>query len=320
MTRHIAFLVLLSMAVVACASPDPPGSGRERGPWPGWEPSPRTQVVLLGTGTPNLDPDRSGPALAVVVDGVWYLVDAGPGVVRRIEAASRLPALRAVTGQGDARFERVFLTHLHSDHTVGLADLILSPWVDVRDVPLQVYGPPGTAWLAGHLSAAYREDVRIRIHGLQPINDRGYQVITAEIEPGIVYRDERVTVEAFAVDHGGFRDAFGFRFETPDRVIVVSGDTRPCEALVAAAQGADLLVHEVYSQERFRRRSIEWQRYHSGSHTSTLELAEIAARTRPGLLVLTHQLFWGATEADLLSEIRTHYDGPVVSGRDLDVF
>jgi ribonuclease BN (tRNA processing enzyme) len=276
--------------------------------------------VLLGTGTPNLDPDRSGPALAVVVDGVWYLVDSGPGVVRRAEAASRLPGLGAGAGQGGSRFQRVFLTHLHSDHTVGLPDLIFSPWVDVRDVPLEVYGPPGTASLVDHLSAAYQEDVRIRIDGLQPIDDRGYQVVAQEIEPGIVYRDERIRVEAFAVDHGAWKHAFGFRFETPDRVIVVSGDTRPCEALVAAASGADLLVHEVYSHERFQGRPVAWQRYHAGSHTSTAELAELAARARPGLLVLNHQLFWGATEADLLREIRMGYDGPVVSGRDLDVF
>ena len=103
-------------------------------------------------------------------------------------------------------------------------------------------------------------------------------------------------------------------------MIVVSGDTRPSEALVDAARGTDLLVHEVYSEERFQRRSPEWQRYHASSHTSTRELAEIASRSRPGLLVLSHQLFWGASDADLLREIQEHYDGPVVSGRDLDVF
>jgi ribonuclease BN (tRNA processing enzyme) len=320
MIRSDAFPLLLLIGGLACASPDAPGDRLERGPWPGWEPSPRTQVVLLGTGTPNLDPDRSGPALAVVVDGVWYLVDAGPGIVRRIQAASRLPALRSAAGQGAARFQRLFLTHLHSDHTLGLPDLVFSPWVDLRDVPLEVYGPPGSAWMVEHVSAAYREDVRIRIEGLQPIGERGHRVVTREIEPGVVYRDERVTVEAFAVDHGAWRHAFGFRFETPDRVIVVSGDTRPSEALVDAARGADLLVHEVYSQERFERRSPEWQRYHAGSHTSTRELAELASQSRPGLLVLSHQLFWGASDADLLREIRERYDGPVVSGRDLDVF
>lgn len=316
MTRPIALHLLSLLAALACASPDLPGGG-DRGRWPGWEPSPRTQVVLLGTGTPNLDPDRSGPALAVVVDGVWYLVDCGPGIVRRIEAASRLPALK---GPGDSRFHRLFLTHLHSDHTLGLADLIFSPWVDVRDVPLQVYGPAGTGKLIEHLSAAYEEDVRVRIDGLQPINSKGYQVVAHEISAGSVYRDERVTISAFAVDHGVWKHAFGFRFETPDRVVVVSGDTRPCEALLDAARGADLLVHEVYSHERLTTRSPEWRRYHASSHTSTVELAEIAARTRPGLLVLHHQLFWGATEADLIREIRALYDGPVVSGRDLDVF
>ncbi len=289
----------------------------DRRGWPGWEPASRTKLVLLGTGTPNPDPDRAGAALAVVVDDVWYVVDSGPGMVRRIAAAARLPELEAHRGPW---FSRLFISHLHSDHTVGLADAIFTPWVDGRDVPLQIYGPAGIAKVTDHLSAAYEEDVRIRCDGSQPTNREGYKVETSEIAAGVVYRDDRVRVEAFAVDHGSWKHAFGFRFETPDRVVVVSGDTRPCEAVVEAARGADILVHEVYSHARLEKRAAEWQRYHTSYHTSTLELAEIAARSRPRLLVLTHQLFWGATEQDLLAEVRASYDGPVVSGRDLDVY
>lgn len=217
-------------------------------------------------------------------------------------------------------FRTVFVTHLHSDHTVGLGDAIFSPWVEGRDVPLEVYGPPGIDEMTRHLHAAYREDVRNRIDGLQPANETGHRAVAHVIEPGVVYRDARVTVEAFAVDHGDWQYAFGYRFETPDRVIVVSGDLRPSASLVEAARGADILVHEVYSHAAFQRRSLPWQRYHASAHTSTLELAEVAGETRPGLLVLYHQLYWGATDADLLREIETGYDGPVVSGRDLDVY
>ncbi|MHC4730624.1 MAG: MBL fold metallo-hydrolase [Planctomycetota bacterium] len=300
-------LALLALVAAACSGREEPAA---RGAWPGWSPSPRTQVVLLGTGTPNAEPERSGPATAVVVDGVPYLVDCGPGVVRRAAAA----------GLDVARLARVFVTHLHTDHTVGMADLVLTPWVLERAVPLEVYGPRGVEKMAEHLLQAYQADIRIRIDGLEPANPTGYRVQTHEIEDGVVYRDERVTVKAFPVDHGSWKQAFGFRFETPDRTIVLSGDTRPTPRLIEAARGADLLIHEVYSHARFQKRSPIWQRYHSRSHTSTLELGEIARQVRPRLLVLNHQLFWGATDEDLLREIASVYDGPVVSGRDLDRF
>jgi ribonuclease BN (tRNA processing enzyme) len=140
-----------------------------------------------------------------------------------------------------------------------------------------------------------------------------------EVEPGLVHRDPQVTVEAFPVDHGSWA-AFGYRFRSPDRTIVVSGDTAPSRSVVEMSQGCDALVHEVYSVTGFAGHDPEWQRYHSRMHTSSRELAEIAGKARPGLLVLYHQLFWGVSEHDLLSEVRQDYDGAVVSGRDLGVY
>jgi ribonuclease BN (tRNA processing enzyme) len=276
-----------------------------------------THVVLLGTGTPNADPDRSGPALAIIVNDATYLVDAGPGIVRRAAAAAArhdIPALEA------PRLTRVFITHLHSDHTVGLPDLIFTPWVLERAVPLEILGPPGIEVMAAHIEAAWAADVRRRIEGLQPQNPTGWEVRARVVEPGIVYRDANVTVSAFAVSHEEWPEAFGYRFETPDRVIVVSGDTRATDAVVEACAGCDVLVHEVYSDAGFAGRAPEWQRYHAQAHTAATELAALATRARPGLLVLTHQLLWGASVETLLAEIRAGYDGPVVSGNDLDVF
>lgn len=273
-------------------------------------------VVMLGTGTPNADPDRWGPSVAVVVDGVAFIVDAGPGVVRRAAAAARL----GVEALEASRLETAFLTHLHSDHTLGLPDLIFSPWVLERARPLRLYGPSGTAEMVGHLQAAWSEDVRVRLEGLEPANSEGYRVETHEIGPGVVYVDGSVRVVAFRVPHGAWEEAYGYRFETPDRTVVISGDTAPSEAVVEACGGCDLLIHEVYSASAFERRAPEWQRYHASSHTSTLELAELAARARPRLLVLYHQLFWGATPDDLLAEVRSVYAGSVVSATDLEIF
>ena len=245
-----------------------PGESAQSAPIP---PSPITQLVLLGTGTPNAEPDRWGSALAVVVNGTPYLVDAGAGVVRRASAAYA----NGVEGLEVKRLSTLFLTHLHSDHTVGLPDLIYSPWVLERETPLKIMGPLGTEAMAYHLTEAYKEDVAVRISGLEPANTSGHEVVAQNVEPGLVYEDENVKV---------------------------------------------ILVHEVYSQAGFDGRAPVWQRYHAASHTSGPELGRLASRARPKLLVLTHQLLWGATPEELVAEVRSTFDGTVIYGKDLDVF
>ncbi|MEK6303897.1 MAG: MBL fold metallo-hydrolase [Acidobacteriota bacterium] len=277
---------------------------------------PMTTVVMLGTGTPNADPDRSGPAVAIVVNDTPYIVDCGPGIVRRAAAAFR----NGVKALEPRNLKIAFITHLHSDHTAGLADLILTPWTLERKEPLEVYGPRGIKAMTHHLLAAYRKDIDMRLNGGEPSNRTGYRVRAHEIEPGIVYKDANVTVKAFAVSHGSWKQAFGYRFQTADRTIVISGDCTPSSEVIENCNGCDVLIHEVYSTAGFAKRPPEWQRYHSSYHTSSRELAEIATKARPRLLVLYHQLFWGTSEDDLLGEVRQGYAGKVVSARDLDVY
>jgi len=277
----------------------------------------RTRVVMLGTGTPNADPDRYGPAVAVVVDDASYLVDFGVGVVRRAAAAERA----GVKPLAATNLKYAFATHLHSDHTLGFADLIFSPWVLDRDTPLTVYGPRGLRAMADHLVAAYADDVRIRSAGGEPAHKHDARVVNVhEIAPGVAYRDDRVTVTAFAVKHGAWPQAFGYAFQAPDRTVVISGDAAPDSHIEERCQRCDVLVHEVYSEAGFAKRSPEWQAYHSRYHTSSRQLGAIAARARPGVLVLYHQLIWSSTEEALLAEVRAVYDGKVVSAHDLDVY
>lgn len=277
-----------------------------------------THIVLLGTGTPNAEPDRSGPATAVLVDGRAYLVDAGPGVVRRAAAAAARYDADALLAPN---LDIAFLTHLHSDHTVGLPDLIHTTWVLEREGPLRLFGPDGTVEMARHLTAAFSADIENRTAGRQPFTEGGWEVEATDADEGLVYEDDRVRVIAFRVPHTGWAEAFAYRFETAARTIVISGDTTPTEAVVEACDGCDALVHEVYSAAAFETRPPEWQAYHARAHTSSVELAELAIRARPGILVLTHQLLWGATPEDLVAEIRTAgYEGPVAFGRDLDVY
>jgi ribonuclease Z len=276
-----------------------------------------TKVVLLGTGTPNPDPDRMGPSVAVVVDGASYVVDCGPGVVRRAAQAARKHNLPALEMRG---LVRLFLTHLHSDHTAGLPDFIFTPAVTGRESPLKVYGPQGTRSMVDHVMAAWKHDLRIRLSHLEPAVKAAYQVRARELKEGRCYRDQRVRVFAIAVPHGGWEHAFAYRFETSDRTVVISGDTTYSENLLRHSRGADVLVHEVYSEAGWKKRSPEWRRYHAAYHTAAPDLGRLAQDAGVKLLVLYHQLPMGERPDSLLVEVRKNFRGPVAYGNDLDVF
>ena len=129
-----------------------------------------------------------------------------------------------------------------------------------------------------------------------------------------------VTVTAFEVPHGKWEHAYGYVFKTADRTIVISGDTKKSEAVERACNRCDVLVHEVMSPEQLKKRTPDWQAYHTAYHTSTYELGDLATRSRPKLLVLYHQLGWGDDDAELVRQVRTRFSGGVVSGRDLGVY
>lgn len=155
-------------------------------------------VVFLGTGMPRPDPGRQGPSLAIVANGKAYVVDAGVGVVRQAAAAYA----RGISALHADQLDIAFLTHLHSDHTLGLPDLILTPWVMHRAVPLRLFGPVGTQAMADNIEKAYAEDIKVRIEGLERQTTNGHQVVVHEVQPGVVYQDADVKVTAFAVEHG----------------------------------------------------------------------------------------------------------------------
>ena len=274
-----------------------------------------TEVILLGTGTPYPDPAASGPATAVVVGGRLFLFDAGPGVMRRLQAAN-LP----INGP-----EALFITHLHSDHTLGYADLMLTSWVMRRRAPFPVYGPRGLRRMTNHLLAAYSEDISIRTNGLEHEVTGAYRVDVHEIRGGVVYEKDGVRVTAIAVEHGAWKNAFAYRIDAANRSIVISGDTRPSAALVKAAAGVDILIHEVYSAAHLkpedRPGGKDWPRYCREYHTSDVELGALAARIRPKLLILDHIIRMGASDEELLAGVLAGgYNGKVVIGKDLERF
>lgn len=297
----------------------------------------RTKVVLLGTGTPVPDPERSGPATAIVVDDSAYLVDFGPGVVRRAKAAV---LDRGVTALEPANLKVAFVTHLHSDHTAGYSDLILTGWTAGRHTPLEVYGPTGLRSMTEHILEAYRIDIETRTNpgGDQRSAPEGWRVNSHEIKSGVIYKDAKVTVTAFPTKHA--MESYGYRFDTPDRSVVISGDTSPTEETIDACNGCDVLIHEVRTLELFSKLPEERRSFGAKNHTTSEQLAALATEARPSLLIAYHAwIAWGPSvvpsgeqtvvlapggfhsSPDVLQkEIASRYSGHFVIGRDLDVY
>ena len=273
-----------------------------------------TQVLMLGTGTPNAEPNRVSAGLAVAVDNQPYLLDCGHGVVQRVVAAHAAGKISWTTTE----LTRVFITHLHADHTVGLPDLIFTPWIHGRQDSIQAYGPAELAPMVEHILLAYRENIREHRQA-HPATANGYRIQVHPVAEGRCYQDERLAVYALPANHGDL-SAYSYKFVTADKTVVVSGDTKPTARFAEWAQDCNILIHEVYSSAGLPYRPAAWQAYHSRVHTSTRELAALANQVNPGLLLLHHQLFWGAAPAELLAEIRADYSGEVISANDLDLF
>ena len=299
-SRHAARRLRLAsiLAVVLIVSPTP---GR------GEPPSPVMQVILLGTGFPRPDPERAGPSTAVAVGDKVFMVDAGRGVVLRLAAADLpLKSLKAV-----------FLTHLHSDHTADLPDLFNTSWQFGRLAPFELYGPKGTKKLSDAMLKFFEADIHVRRDLVEMHPGAGATIRTHILREGIVYQDADVKVTAFEVDHAPVEPAFGYRFDSGGRSVVISGDTRPSENLVRHAKDADVLVHEAILPEYLDQVDTPDVAARLKSyHTTAEEAGEIARRANVGLLVLTH-LVPGKDEETFRERAATRFNGKIVVGRDL---
>lgn len=270
------------------------------------------KVTLLGTGCPPPVMNRFGPSTLVEAGDQKLVFDAGRGALQRLTQL-KVP-WQDVNG--------IFLTHLHSDHTVGFPDLWLTGWLIVpgRYVPLQVWGPRGTRRMMFHLQQAYAYDISIR-----RANDRarpeGVVLIVKDISEGVVYNQGGVKVTAFEVDHAPVKPAFGYRIDYAGRSVVLSGDTRVSENLIRHAQGVDLLVHEVFVPETLQRAGVPPERAKNivAYHTTPEQAGQVFARAKPKLAVYSHICLPNATEQDLLPPTRKTYTGPLELGEDLMV-
>jgi ribonuclease BN (tRNA processing enzyme) len=277
----------------------------------------RSRLILLGTGGgPTPKPNRSAPAQVIVVDDTAYVVDCGDGVARQLVLAGiRLGSLR-----------HVFLTHHHSDHNADYGNLLLLAWASDLASRVHAWGPPPLSEITRLFLAMNDYDIRTRIadEGRPPLADL---IATHEIsEGGVVMQDGNVKVTAALVEHPPVAPAFAYRFDCPDRSIVISGDTRPSKALVRLAEGADVLVHEVMhvpSLDRIIAAEPNARRLREhllASHTSTEQVGRVATEAKVKTLVLSHLVPGGPSslkDEDWADAVRPSFAGRLIVGRDL---
>jgi ribonuclease Z len=256
------------------------------------------RVTLLGTGTPFPSAERFGSAILVEVAGKKLLFDCGRGVVIRLTEA----------GVDPKDIDGLFVTHLHSDHVVGIPDLWLSGWFLGRSKPLPIWGPQGTSSMAKHLAQAFAFDIRVRQDGPDPLPAKGVEIDAKDVAQGEIYNDGTTRVSAFLVDHGAVKPAFGYRVDSKDHSVVISGDTKFCRNLVDFAKGTDCLIHVAWS--------ADWKNPTPPSKRSLAsaeDVGRVFAMVKPKLGIIYHY----KDEEGLGDAIRKEYKGPFVIARDL---
>jgi ribonuclease Z len=267
------------------------------------------KVTLLGTGNPRPVMSRFGPSILVEAGKEKLLFDCGRGATQRLYQLN-IP-FTAITG--------LFLTHLHSDHTVGIPDLWLTGWVLGRDTPLPVWGPKGTKAMMKHLQEAYAFDIHIRRDVDTKLPGAGVMVIAKDIEEGLVYDNGGVKVTAFLVDHGEIKPAFGYRLDYGGHSVTLSGDTRPSENLIRFAHGTDVLIHEVIDVVSYEGLSkgdtSEQEKKIIGHHTTAEQAGIVFTRVKPRLAVYSHIV--PPDVPDVVPHTRKTYSGPLEVGEDL---
>ncbi len=262
------------------------------------------QVSLLGTGLPFPNPRRRGPGYAVRAGSNTFVVDCGSGIVARMVEAGIPP--------GDV--DHLFITHLHSDHYIDLGHFMICRWILGDDSPWHIYGPAGIGIMVDRLLEMHRPDLEMRM-AIRTASREMPNIVIHEIDQGPVADIDGVRIAAFDVDHYPLDQPFGYRFESKDRTIVLSGDTCPCEYLIRHAHGADFLIHECVQYDKWSSPQID-KGHTPHAHTSPERLSLVARDSDVGLLVTTHML--PDSEPRELSEIiRRGYSGPLVIGEDL---
>ena len=269
------------------------------------------RLTLLGTGCPQVDPGRMGPASLVRAGESALLVDCGSGVTQRLVQA----------GSAGRAIDALLLTHLHSDHVVDFHQLIVSSWHQGRARPWRIFGPPGTQAFVERSFALWRAELDFRIAHERRPSTGGLAVEVTEFADGQTFQVGAFAATAVKVNHDPFPETYGFVIEQQGRRLVFSADTILWPPLVEAARGADCLVHEVFILREMPVvpgvRSAETRDAVAGYHTLSTEVGRVAAEAGVGVLVLNHFVPTRFDATALVAELRQHWQGPLILGEDL---
>jgi ribonuclease Z len=276
------------------------------------------KITLLGTGAPVPSIERFGPSILVEAGGQKLLFDCGRG------AGQRLWQLKIPLGQIDA----LFLTHLHSDHVVGIPDVWLTGWIPAvygrRASPFQVFGPDGTKDMMENLVKAFSWDISTRSKEENKV-DSGALVNPTDIKEGFIWQKNGVKVTPFTVRHAEFIDsALGYRIDYAGHSVILSGDTRYSENLIRYAKGADVVIHEVAASNEHSMQTSPLINQILGFHTSPEDAGKVFEQIKPKLAVYSHIVLLTAdpsipppTSNDLTQRTQKYYKGTLQVGEDL---
>ncbi len=266
------------------------------------------KVTILGSGTPRVNIDRFSQSILVEHKSDKFLFDTGRGSIIRLKQSNILPQ----------QINNIFFTHLHSDHIIGFADILMTGWIYHRKTPLNVFGPKGTDNFVNSTVQSYKEDIKVRSSYPENLDKKNIQSNITIIDNGFKHKKNGLTIEVFSVKHEPFTHAFGFKIYNSKYCMITSGDTTYSDKLIEKAKNCDLLVHEIaHAPDHVLKKHPNTKGVIS-YHTNVNQISDIINKVKPRLTILNHVLsLGGSTDDEILNEIKKDTSQKVLIAKDL---
>jgi len=266
------------------------------------------KITILGSGTPRVNIDRFSQSILVEHKKDKFLFDAGRGALLRLNQSHILPN----------EIHNIFFTHLHSDHILGFADILMTGWVYHRKSPLNIYGPIGTKHFVDNTLKAFNEDIIVRSKAPERLDKKNLRSNITIIEDGYKINKNGLTIEAFSVKHEPFTHAFGFKIFNDKYCMIISGDTTYTENVIRKAKNCDLLIHEIAHASEHTLKKFPKAKGVISYHTDIRQLSQIVNKVKPRLTVLNHVLSLdGSSDDEILKNLKKYTSHDVLIAKDL---